>query len=123
MDPGRKVVALEHVEEKCNIKLSRSLAFPNISSKGKLESRSVLVPVYENESNATISNVTNGISKKFDTNIPSMIPLIEEIGSGSPLAKSTPEKKPEKPKWSLSKLKDNIMRIELEMPTLVMFFG
>ncbi len=37
-------LALEHVEAKANMQLSRQIGTPNISSKGKLEPRSVLIP-------------------------------------------------------------------------------
>jgi len=37
-------LALEHVEAKANMQLSRQIGTPNIPSKGKLEPRSVLIP-------------------------------------------------------------------------------
>lgn len=42
--PGRAELALEHVEEKTHITLSRQIGTPNIASKGKLEPRTVLMP-------------------------------------------------------------------------------
>lgn len=37
-------LALEHVEEKAHVALSRQIGTPNLASKGKLEARTVLIP-------------------------------------------------------------------------------
>lgn len=42
--PASLELALEHVEGKARIALSRQIGTPNIAAKGKLEARTVLVP-------------------------------------------------------------------------------
>jgi len=107
-------IALQHVEEKHSLKLSRAIAFPNIASKGKLEIRTVLVPVYGTDNAKALPNLD-----RKDDSAPK-VPLIEEIGitTDPPQPRINEEIIPEKPTWSLTKLKNGDFRIELEVPEL-----
>lgn len=129
LNSGPTVVALERAEEKHGLQLSRSIAFPNIASKGKLDSRSVVVPVYG--SWASTSHITAKEelpppyarhSTKEETGDTNGKPLIEELGSTLTVDDSTPAQSgpgSEKPVWSLTKLKDDGIRIDIEMPKMV----
>jgi len=120
-------VALERVEEKHELRLSRQLATPNIASKGKLEPRSVIVPVYGPQarlhSAAVRPILTEDTSPTTSTTVPKK-PLIEEVGSTAPAPSSTKtngiasESKSRTPAWSLTTLKNDEIRLDLEMPDL-----
>lgn len=115
------LVALEHVEEKYDLRLSRALATPNIASKGKLESRSVVVPVYGNPQ-IKAASVTPKLAETSSpvTAPPRSKPLIEEIGGVSPSTANGVESEPtpKTPIWSLTTLGNNEIRLDLEMPDL-----
>lgn len=53
-------------------------------------------------------------------------PLIEEVEASSSSKSQVPENKAqtatERPEWSMSKLKDDVIRIDLELPKLVSLY-
>ncbi|KDQ11204.1 hypothetical protein BOTBODRAFT_461925 [Botryobasidium botryosum FD-172 SS1] len=72
-------IALERIEEKSGLVLGREISTPNISSKGPLTPRTVLVPYFP--SNDTQSSITGK-------------PLVEEIDS-KPAVTTTAEQTPQ----------------------------
>jgi len=76
-DPDFKLyiieLALEHVEEKAHIALSRQIGTPNIASKGKLEPRTVLIP----------TSLLAGSSTQGKAVISESKPLIREVTEAS----------------------------------------
>ncbi|KLO07037.1 hypothetical protein SCHPADRAFT_837224 [Schizopora paradoxa] len=80
-------LALEHVEAKANMQLSRQIGTPNIASKGKLEPRSAMIP------NALLDpSQAQGpsLSKKSK-------PLVQELSTGTKSAE-TDKLEAQKPK-------------------------
>jgi len=96
-------LAFQRLEAETSILLSRQISSPNISSKGKLEQRTVRVP-------ATISPNHDPPKKN----------LIQEVTSANNtrgILKSTPSSPPEEPFWTWSK-SDQCILIRISVPKL-----
>jgi len=110
------------VEERHDLRLSRAIATPNIASKGKLESRSVVVPVYgvtRHQARDVPQVQPNGVPQTAASSAGSK-PLIEEIGGSSSSQSEAPSPRPSSktPAWSITTLKTGQIRIDLEMSDL-----
>jgi len=115
-------VALERVEERHDLQLSRAIATPNIASKGKLESRSVVVPVYgipQPQARSVPQVQPNGVPQTVTPSAGSK-PLIEEIGGSSSSQRNAPSSTPSSktPVCSITTLQTGQIRVDLEMPDL-----
>jgi hypothetical protein len=113
------------VEERHDLRLSRAIATPNIASKGKLESRSVVVPVYgipQPQARSVHQVQPNGVSQTVTPSVGSK-PLIEEIGGSSSSQRDVPSSTPSSktPVWSITTLQNGQIRVDLEMPDLVSY--
>lgn len=100
-------LALEHVESKISVYLSRQIGTPNIASKGKLESRTVLIP------NRMLYKAG---SKEADAaKVQAKKPLIEEIPArrtdpGTNTADKVKAVEPEKEKVKTSEKPKSILK-------------
>ena len=124
------VVALERTEQKYSLNLSRSIGTPNITSKGKLESRSVLIPVYDSSSAAPNPTATSPTDVNGGSGEKAKKPLIEEIESTSAesehlhaaavMAEGAREVL-EKPQWQISRpnATTNEIHLTVSMPKAV----
>ncbi|KZS89413.1 hypothetical protein SISNIDRAFT_489369 [Sistotremastrum niveocremeum HHB9708] len=117
-----QLVALEKVEERHELVLSRKIGTPNIASKGKLLEREATVPVFATSSASLPANVPVS-SHRADPPPKSALkkPLIEEL-TPSPIPSSQGRSAlPQTLSWNLeaqSSSTDDIIKLTISVPNL-----
>ncbi|KZT36252.1 hypothetical protein SISSUDRAFT_1063833 [Sistotremastrum suecicum HHB10207 ss-3] len=121
-----QLIALEKVEERHELILSRKIGTPNIASKGKLLEREATVPVFAASSPSLSANVpvsTAVSSHRTDLPPKSVLkkPLIEEL-TPSPIPSSqAPSALPHTLSWNLeapSPSSDGLIKLTISVPNL-----
>jgi len=127
-------LALQRIEAQTQLVLSRNIAIPNISSKGKLQPRTVSIPAFlAHQKISGSGSATTSASSESQNR-----PLIEEVGPSVPLSGTgssagvsqpkgilknanppdTPPGERENLAWSWSQDKDRL-HIKISVPNLV----